>query len=201
MVGFSESVDRVGLLRDLVSRTAAPPRALRGAHVELTAVRDADRERLFEWINDREEVILNSSYSPVHERDHIAWFDHIRSRSDVVLFAIRSLVSGELIGSCQLLNVDYRHSTADLQIRIGAREARSKGYGTEAVRMLVLHAFRDIGLARVQLQVFATNQRAIRVYEKAGFRREGLLRSAAYIDGGRRDVVMMGILRGEASLS
>ena len=143
--------------------------------------------------------MLNAGFSPVHESDHLAWFDSIRSRPDVAIFAIRAVADGELIGSCQLLNVDRRHSTAELQIRIGAREARGKGYGTEAVRMLLAHAFRDLGLARVQLHVFATNTPAIRAYEKAGLRHEGVLRSAAFIDGARCDVVVMGILRDEAS--
>ncbi len=53
----------------------------------------------------------------------------------------------------------------------------------------------------MQLHVFATNQRAIRAYEKAGLRKEGVLRSAVYIDGGRCDVVVMGILRDEADVA
>ena len=117
-----------------------------------------------------------------------------------MIFADPYGADGELIGSCQLLNVNLRHSTADLQIRIGARELRGKGYGTEAVRLLLAHAFRDMGLERVQLHVFATNQRAIRSYEKAGLRREGVLRSAAYIDGERCDVIVMGILRTDADV-
>jgi RimJ/RimL family protein N-acetyltransferase len=188
-------IDRFGAV---VSDVGGPPRTLRAEHVELTAVRDGDRERLFEWINDREEVILNAGYSPVHQRNHTAWFDEVRSRPDVVIFAIRAIADDELIGSCQLLNINRRHSSAELQIRIGARDARGKGYGTEAVRMLLVHAFRDLDLERVQLHVFATNERAIRVYEKAGLRREGVLRSAAFIDGERCDIVVMGILRGEA---
>ncbi len=113
-------------------------------------------------------MIHNAGYSPVHERDHVAWFEHVRSRPDVVIFAIRRVADGELIGSCQLLNIDRRHSTAELQIRIGARTQRGKGYGTEAVRLLLAHAFRDIGLARVQLHVFATNTRAIRAVREGG---------------------------------
>lgn len=176
-------------------------RLLRGERVELTALRDTDRELLFEWINDREDVLLNAGYSPVHERDHTEWFDSIRHRPDIVIFGIRTLGDDELVGSCQLLNVDQRHSTAGLQIRIGKDEARGKGYGTEAVRLLVAHAFRDMNLERVQLHVFAGNDRAIRAYEKAGFRREGLLRSAVYLDGQRSDVVVMGILRDEADVA
>jgi RimJ/RimL family protein N-acetyltransferase len=199
VVDLRQLTGRNGLFRLFMTGVAEPSQTLRAEHVELTAVRDADRQRLFEWINDRGEVVLNASYSPVHERDHAAWFDNIRSRRDVVIFAIRAIADGRLIGSCQLLNVDRRHSTAELQIRIGAREERGKGYGTEAVRMLLAHAFRDMGLERVQLHVFATNKPAIRAYEKAGLRHEGVLRSAAYIDGERRDVIVMGILRAEAN--
>jgi RimJ/RimL family protein N-acetyltransferase len=185
----------------VVSSAAKAPGLLRGEDVELTAIRDSDRKRLFEWINDREEVIHNAGYSPVHERDHAAWFERIRARPDVTIFAIRAIGNGELIGSCQLLNIDPKHSTAELQIRIGLPDERSKGYGTEAIKLLLAHAFRDIGLARVQLHVFAGNERAIRSYEKAGLRREGVLRSAAYIDGQRCDVVVMAILREEAGVT
>jgi RimJ/RimL family protein N-acetyltransferase len=180
--------------------TAEPPAAaaLHGQYVRLTPILDEDRERLFAWINEREEVVLNSAYSPVHERDHASWFESIRHRPDAVIFAIRTAETGELIGSCQLRDIDPRHATAELQIRIGASEARDRGYGTEAVRMLLAHAFRDLNLQRVQLHVFADNPRAIRAYEKAGMRREGLLRSAAYVDGRRRDLVVMAILREDA---
>jgi RimJ/RimL family protein N-acetyltransferase len=182
-----------------VSGAAVAQRLLRGEHVELTAVRDGDRERLFEWINDREEMLHNAGYAPVHERDHAAWFETIRSRPNVVIFAIRTVAGGELIGTCQLLNINPRHATAELQIRIGATAVRGKGYGTEAVRLLLSHAFRDLGLQRVQLHVFANNKPAIRAYEKAGMQHEGVLRSAAFIDGVRCDVLVMGILRDEAS--
>lgn len=191
--------NRVHFIRSFVIETGT--RLLRGDHVELTALRDADSELLFKWINDREEMLPNASYSPVHERNHAEWFDSIRRRPDVVIFGIHMLVTGELIGSCQLLNVDRRHSTAELQIRIGDDEARGKGYGTEAVRLLLAHAFRDMDLERVQLHVFAGNERAIRAYEKAGFHREGRLRSAVYLDGQRSDVVVMGILRDEADVA
>ncbi len=155
-----------------MNQPSGPSGLLRGEHVELTAIRDADRESLFEWINDRDEVLYNAAYRPVHERDHVAWFESIRGRRDVVIFAIRTVDDGSLIGSCQLRDIDYRHSTAELQIRIGSPGDRGHGYGTEAVRLLLAHAFSDIGLARVQLHVFAANERAIRAYQKAGLQRE-----------------------------
>ena len=65
--------------------------------------------------------------------------------------------------------------------------------------LLLDRAFDDLGLQRVGLEVFPSNERAIRSYEKAGFRREGTLRQAALIDGERTDVIVMGALREERS--
>ena len=158
---------------------------------------DADLPTLFAWINQPDQVHWNSAYRPVSETDHRAWFDAIRRRSDVVIFAIRMVGEDRLIGSCQLRHIDPVHRSAELQIRIGEADLRGQGFGTEAVRQLVRFGFRDLNLHRVYLNVFAANERAIRAYEKAGFQREGLLREAAHIDGRYVDVVVMGIVRSE----
>lgn len=170
---------------------------LRGRHISLAPVRTTDLPRLFEWINDREQVVWNAPYRPVHETDHLAWFNAIQRRSDVVIFAIRLTKNDDLIGSCQLTDVDQVHRSASLQIRIGQVGERGHGHGTEAVELLLRHAFADLGLRRVQLQVFSSNEAALRSYGKVGFSREGVLRQAAYIDGTPVDVVVMGILREE----
>ncbi len=168
-----------------------------GERVRLCALTSEDGSVLYEWVNDRALVILSAPFAPVHEPDHRVWFDKIRARPDVVIFGIRDKPSNELVGSCQLVEIDRRHGYAELQIRIGVPDARGKGIGTEAVGLLLGHAFRDIGLHRVQLHVFASNVAAIRAYEKAGFRREGLLREAAFIDGLHLDVAVMGVLGAE----
>ncbi len=171
---------------------------IRGERVSLAPLRDEDLAPLFEWINDRELVLLNAPYKPVHERDHERWFDAIRERDDVAIFGIRLNEDDSLIGTCQLVGVDSVHRFAELQIRIGAAGQRGQGHGTEAVGLLVGHAFADLGLRRVQLHVFADNAPAIRCYEKAGFTHEGVRREGAFIDGQPRDVVMMGILASDA---
>jgi RimJ/RimL family protein N-acetyltransferase len=161
----------------------------------LTPLRRSDARQLFAWINDRELVLFNAPYTPVHERQHLKWFDALETRRDAVIFGIRRRAHGRLLGVCQLVSISPVHRAAELQIRIGAPSARDRGLGTSAVRTLVDFAFRDLNLRRVSLHVFATNGRAIRAYEKAGFAREGLLRQAAHIDGSYVDVVVMGILR------
>ena len=86
---------------------------------------------------------------------------------------------------------------AELQIRIGEPDARGRGLGTEAVGLLLRHAFADRDLERVALHVLASNAPAIASYEKSGLVREGTLRRSAFVDGRREDVVVMGILRDE----
>jgi RimJ/RimL family protein N-acetyltransferase len=73
----------------------------------------------------------------------------------------------------------------------------SRGFGTEALRLLLRYAFDDLALHRVDLRVIAYNVRAMRCYEKCGFVREGVERECALVDGVWHDDVMMGILEDE----
>jgi RimJ/RimL family protein N-acetyltransferase len=162
--------------------------------IALVPITHDDLPQLFTWINDRDLVLLSAPFHPVDQARHEAWFERMMQRDDVHLFGIRHVESGRLIGSCQLLGRSPLHRNAELQIRIGEADARGRGYGTEAVKLLVRFGFADLNLHRISLQVFADNAAAIRAYEKAGFVREGLLRDAAYIDGRYIDVVAMAIL-------
>jgi RimJ/RimL family protein N-acetyltransferase len=170
---------------------------LKSENIRLVPLAKADSPVLFKWINDRELVLASAPYRPVAEVQHNAWFESILQRNDVVVFAIRLLKSNKLIGSCQLHSIHVVHRTAELQIRIGEQSESRRGYGTKAVRLLLKFAFYDLNLNRVCVHVFRTNAAAIRAYEKAGFVQEGILRSAAHIDGRYIDVLVMGILREE----
>jgi len=81
-----------------------------------------------------------------------------------------------------------------LGIIIGDKSAWDQGFGTDAVRALLRHAFETLNLNRVALRVFETNLRAIQVYKKIGFIEEGRLRQDHFIDGQYVDVLLMGIL-------
>lgn len=170
---------------------------LTASHVVLKPLMAADLPRLFDWINDREQVLFNAAYRPISEENHRAWFEAVQDRPDIVIFGIHLIGRDQMIGSCQLRGIDPVHRTAELQIRVGEVDERGRGYGTEAIRLLLDFAFRDLNLHRVHLQVFATNMAAIRAYEKVGFHSEGVMREAAHIDGAYVDVLIMGILRDE----
>jgi diamine N-acetyltransferase len=167
-----------------------------GARVRLTPLEESDLPILFEWINDRDLVLLSSPFSPVSQADHRRWFDDIRGRVDTYIFAIRRHGHAAPIGTCQLHHVSRIHRSAELQIRIGDRDARGHGLGTEAVRLLVQFGFNELQLHRIALHVFVSNTVAQRAYEKAGFVREGVLRDSAFVDGRYVDTVVMAILNG-----
>lgn len=111
-------------------------------------------------------------------------------------FSIRTLADDRLIGFLGLW-LDLIHADVWVGIGIGDREYWSKGCGTDAMKLAVQFAFRELGARRVSLGLYAYNERALRVYEKVGFRVEGRTRQDVLRDGKRYDSIWMGILREE----
>lgn len=163
----------------------------------LDALTEKDASTMFTWVNDRKQVIFNTYYKPVHEGQHLEWFESIQKRKDIKFFGIRLRETRELIGSCQLHSINLIHRSAELQIRIGKVSERGQGYGTKATKLLLNYAFKDLNLHRVHLHVLCRNINAIHMYEKVGFVHEGVLRKAAHIDGCYTDLIIMGLLREE----
>lgn len=167
----------------------------RSENVYLDGLRISDSELLFKWINNRDLVLWNNNYTPIHEPNHIEWFDIIRKKEDVRIFAIRQKNDHKLIGTCQLSAINFINSSAELQIRIGDVAEQGKGYGTEATRLLVTFGFNDLNLHRIYLNVFEHNARALKTYDKIGFKKEGVLRDAEFINGQYFNVVTMSIFK------
>ena len=158
--------------------------------IRLDVPRPSDRAALFEWINDAETVSFNAPYRPVALSGHEKWFAGLNRDSSRVFFAIRN--GQDLIGSLQLVDIHPLNQTAELIVRIGSREQRGKGFGTEALKLAF--AFADLNLQRVWLRVFADNARAIASYKKVGFTEEGTMRRASWIKGASVDEVVMAVL-------
>jgi RimJ/RimL family protein N-acetyltransferase len=110
-------------------------------------------------------------------------------------FSIRTLAEDKLIGELGLDVVTWPGRDAFVGLGIGETEYWSRGYGTDAMNILLRFAFTEVNLRRVTLTVFEYNPRAIRSYEKAGFRHEGQMRKVLNKEGRRWDMLYMGILR------
>lgn len=113
------------------------------------------------------------------------------------MFGIRRLADDQLIGDIGLDALDFPKRDSFVGIGIGEREDWGRGYGTDAMRVILRYAFTEFNLHRVSLTVFEYNPRAIQSYVKAGFREEGRLRQRFLRDGQYWDVIFMGILRSE----
>ncbi len=169
-----------------------------GTLVRLTAPRPDDKEALARWSQDAEYLRhLGDDAARPRPADYFVEDKEEKSHDwRKFEFRIRTLTEDKLIGFVELW-VQWNQQTAWLGIGIGEAEYRGKGFGSDAVRVAVSYAFRELSLYRISLSVFSYNPRAIRAYEKVGFVREGTLRSALYRDGQRFDMLVMGILRPE----
>jgi RimJ/RimL family protein N-acetyltransferase len=139
---------------------------------------------------------------PFNEHGERKW---IETRSEPPQFdAVKDIsfvvgLKGEevLIGGTGLHQVQWLHRNAEWGIYIGRPELWGTGYGREMAGAMLRYAFGTLNLHRVSLRVNADNAGGIRAYEAAGFRREGVLRQAIWVDGVYVDQLVMAVLREE----
>jgi RimJ/RimL family protein N-acetyltransferase len=108
-----------------------------------------------------------------------------------------AVAESRLIGSVDLGGLDWICGNAWVGIGIGEREYWGKGFGTEAMNLILDFAFGYLNLKRVSLTVFEYNQRGLKSYRKVGFKEEGRMRQWMQRGGERFDLIFMGILREE----
>jgi RimJ/RimL family protein N-acetyltransferase len=174
------------------------PPQLRGQQVLLRHHRASDLAAIVRWYRDPELARLTRYQSqPMSEEEVERFFRGRLLADDALAYAIEHLPAGRLVGFTTFSALDPENLSVLFHITIGERDAWGRGLGTEATQLMLQHAFERLGLHRVGLAVFSYNTRAIRAYEKAGFRVEGRLREAIARQGEYFDEVQMGILAGE----
>jgi RimJ/RimL family protein N-acetyltransferase len=109
-------------------------------------------------------------------------------------FAVCALADDRLIGGAGLVPI-WSHGDAWLYILLGDRDYWGRGYGTDTMRLILQYGFFELNLRRITLGLHAYNERALKTYEKVGFKLEGRMRGEGLRDGVRFDSLWMGILR------
>jgi len=172
-----------------------------GNLVRLACIEPGEVSKSFvQWNRDSEYMRLLETDPPrLHSSKAIKeWIEKdIEKQIDMYWFAIRTLEDDRLLGDITLSVINWGSRDAFASIGIGEREFWGKGYGTDAMRLTLRYGFIELNLRRISLTVFEFNQRAIRSYEKAGFRLEGRQRQIMQREGHRWDIFYMGILREE----
>jgi len=173
-----------------------------GKLVRLAAEEPAKTSKLSShWSRDSEYLRLMDSDPATmwSANKYKSWSEISRDNimDDEFFFNIRTLKDDKIIGFIGLYNIRWNHGDAEVGIGLGDREVWGFGYGTDSLRLILRFAFTELNLHRVSLGVFEYNPRAIRAYEKAGFREEGLERKRIKRDGSRTDELLMGVLQSE----
>lgn len=172
---------------------------LKGEKVVLRSIRRDDLPRLCEFNNDVEVELAGGGDPPLPQSIERLYAEYDAEASkggrDGAKFAIEA--DAKFIGQCALFNFGEYGLTGELGIAIGDKAYWGRGYGRDAIRVLLDYAFRLRGLRRVYLTVNGNNRRAIKAYAACGFVEEGRLRSHVWSNGEYLDLVYMGILREE----
>ena len=147
-----------------------------------------------EWMNNK---AVADSYGGNCNRVSLSGAKKMIEKFGGYRFAVVLLESDILIGHVSLHDVDHISRNAFMGICIGEDEYRDRGYGTEAVRLILSYGFKTLNLHNIMLTVHADNYAAIKCYEKAGFKEVGKCREWVYKNGKYVDKIYMDILEGE----
>lgn len=149
------------------------------------------------WTRDDEYLRLldDDPIRPLSEANFSSFGD--ASEDNSYYFHLRTLSDDIVIGFVVLFNLKWSNQTAEMAIGIGDKSHRGKGYGQDAIKLILNYGFNELNLHRISLTVMDYNTSAIKAYERAGFVKEGIHRQAIQRYGKRYDLLLYGILRDE----
>jgi RimJ/RimL family protein N-acetyltransferase len=168
-----------------------------GEKIYLRPIEAEDARLLSRGENDpivRESLFLALPVSLTNEQEKVE--QYIKSKDAIVLVIVEK-ETNKAIGQTAFFRIDYISRAAVFYIAILDPACWSKGYGSEATKLMVDYAFKTLNLNRIQLHVCAENSAAIKIYERVGFIKEGVLRQAMFRNGNYVDFWVMGILRSD----
>lgn len=170
-----------------------PQPELAGPNVILRQLDDSYLADVLKTAQDQEIRRLTGTQAQFSEPLLARWLESRPEQGGRADWAITHREDGRFLGDLALNEVDADNESAVFRIAL-APGAAGRGYGTEAIRLVLGFAFETVGLHRVSLEVYDFNSRARRAYEKCGFTAEGVLRDALRWEGKWHDAVVMAIL-------
>lgn len=173
---------------------------LKGERLRLGPIKRNYIESFLKWFNDPELTRYLEIYRPMTRMAEEEWIEKIKDREDTIHLSIivpSEDGSDKLIGNCGLHKIHWKNRSAEIGIVIGEKEYQNKGYGTEAIELLLEYGFNTVNLNRIELTVYEYNKRAIKTYKKLGFIEEGRKRQFMWSKGAYHDGIIMSILADE----
>jgi len=165
--------------------------------VTLRPPEPSDVDALYRYKNDPEVADRLVGFSTGYSKSDLAgWVEQHNAATDEALWVIANS-ENHCVGHVGLYQIDHRIGGAEFGILIGDRSFRGRGLGRACTEFCLGYGFNRLNLNRVHLRVLSTNDGAVRLYRRLGFRDEGCLRQAQFKHGRHVDVLLMSMLRGE----
>ncbi len=158
--------------------------------VHLSSLEDEHIDRYMS-LSDDPELIATMGWRPFtsDEKGRFIQFSQVLTLPNLngrkaIVFSIISTADDRAIGYVSIKGISEARGRAEVGIAIMDKEYRGRGYGMEVLRQVVDYAFNELGLTLLGLTVFPSNHRAIRVYEKVGFRKAEVLEDSWLLPSG-----------------
>lgn len=165
--------------------------------IKLREIEYDDIRIINRWRNDPEVIkTLGANYRYINLETEKRWYENYLEHRDRNI-RLMIVAENEPVGMVNLLNIDHLNRHAEFSIQIGNTKFQSKGIGTRATQMILSHGFENLNLHRIYLTVLKTNERAIALYKKIGFVKEGTLREVVYKNDEYADMLLMSMLKNE----
>lgn len=172
---------------------------IKGENLYFSILEKEDMKCLYQWFSDTEFLKYYDYVPPVPqtEKEVNDTFNDYKIKEESLVFAIRLLTDNKIIGIAGFDEIVKSNKVATLFIGIGNKDLRGKGYGNESLKILLDYGFNDMNFYRIQLNVLEFNTSAIKLYERAGFKREGVFREFVLRNNQRYDMFLYGLLKHE----
>lgn len=170
--------------------------SISGTLINLRPLVKADAQAMFEASSD-ELMRLTGTKKTFTFKETEDFCAKLFDANDRVDYAITLKDDPAYIGEVVLNSINFDERMANFRIGIGNRKHFNKGYGSESTFLILKHGFETLKLHRISLEVFDFNPRALHVYEKIGFRKEGILRDVLLWDGKYHNSILMSMLEDE----
>ena len=168
-----------------------------GKHVYLRPAEKDDASLIQQWHNDPDiRKLSRSGGLPVSHASEEEDIESSRSTHEVYLLIVQK-TSNKPLGFVRSKIIDVPARTVWLRFAMGDKAAWGRGYAREALLLFLDWLFNEQNMRRVTLETYGTNKRAITFFKRIGFKQEGVLRQAVYIDGTYHDIISFGLLKHE----
>ena len=168
-------------------------------NIELRELSKTDLTEINKWRNDHEVIdLLGNNFLYIAEEVDEIWYEnYLLNRDQNKRLTIYDIETGLIIGTIQLTSIHGINRTGEYSIMIGNKTYWGKGVGFAASKKILNYGFEDLNLNRIYLNVLKNNERAIKLYQKLGFVKEGIQKQAIYKNGCFHDLIIMAILKAD----